>query len=216
MMHLIRFLGLTCLLIFPLASHAGNAAQAQVMVENAMQESLAIINNPNIDKTTKRKQLWPVVKRYFDFNLITSLTLGKFSAEARSPLGEYSDRRFTTAQQHEFTGLFTTHLGNIYLDKLNDDSRFTVRITQSAMLKPVKNMQRARVNTLINSKTSIDYSLRLKNNNWRVYDIRVEGRSLISSFRKEYNALLLKQSPAHLLSQLRDKNIAHEQARTTE
>ena len=216
MTHFFNRFGLFCLLTLPLLSHASGSVQAQSTVAKAMQESLDIINTPQLSSAAKRQQLWPVITRYFDFDSIATLTLGKFSATASTPLGQYSDRRFTPVQQREFTRLFTTHLGNIYLDKLNDDSRFTVAILQSMPLKAVKDMPRARVNTQINAKTNIDYSLRYKHKEWRIYDIRVEGRSLISSFRKEYNALLLKQTPAQLLKQLREKNVAHEQNRTVQ
>ena len=72
-------------------------------------------------------------------------------------------RRFTTEQQAEFTDAFTIHLGNLYLDRLNNDSQFSVLLTQTSAMKPIRKMQRARVNSLINNKTAIDYSLRLKN-----------------------------------------------------
>ena len=190
-------------------ANTNNINQATALINNAMQESLTIINDPALTAQIKREKLWPIVTNYFDFTLISELTLGKFSADSTSPLGDYSDRRFNTKQQAAFTDAFTIHLGNLYLDRLNDDSQFSVLLTQSSAMKPIRKMQRARVNSLINNKTAIDYSLRLKNNEWRIYDVKVEGRSLISSFRKEYAALLLKNTPDELLTLLNDKNLAH-------
>lgn len=202
---------ISTLLLFTSAVNAnvGSINQATALIDNAMQESLTIINDPKLTTEVKREKLWPIVTTYFDFTLISELTLGKFAAEATSPLGDYSDRRFTPKQQAEFTDVFTIHLGNLYLDRLNNDSKFSVLLTQSSAMKPIRKMQRARVNSLINNKTAIDYSLRLKNNEWRIYDVKVEGRSLISSFRKEYAALLLKNTPDELLTLLNDKNLAH-------
>lgn len=190
-------------------AHADNVSQATALIDNAMTKSLNIINDPALTTAVKREQLWPIVTSYFDFTLISELTLGKFSAGATSPLGDYSDRRFTPEQQALFTDAFTIHLGNLYLDRLNNDSKFSVLLTKSSAMKPIRTMQRARVNSLINNKTAIDYSLRLKNDEWRIYDVKVEGRSLISSFRKEYSALLLKKTPDELLALLNDKNLAH-------
>jgi phospholipid transport system substrate-binding protein len=196
-----------------LSANTGSTTQAKTRIENAMVESLAIINNPQLSQASKREQLWPIVTAYFDFELIAELTLGKFSVSSNSPLGSYSNRRFAAEQQKRFTELFKEHLGNIYLDKLSDDTNLKISITQVRALKPVKQMQRARVNTLINDKTAIDYSLRLSNTQWLVYDIRVEGRSLVASFRKEYNDLLLKQTPDELLIILSEKNITHDKER---
>ncbi|SQD78463.1 MlaC/ttg2D family ABC transporter substrate-binding protein [Moritella yayanosii] len=186
-----------------------NINQATALIDSAMQESLSIINDPTLTTVIKRKKLWPIVISYFDFILISELTLGKFSAGATSPLGDYSNRRFTDKQQAEFINAFTIHLGNLYLDKLNNNNQLSVQLTRTSAMKPIRKMQRARVNSLINNKTTIDYSLRLKNDEWRIYDIKVEGRSLISSFRKEYSAILLKNTPDELLALLNEKNLAH-------
>ncbi len=191
-------------LLFPVS--ANNISGADTLIKDAMAESLAIINNTEITSTKKREQLWPVVTASFDFDLIAELTLGKFSATSKSRLNGYSDRRFSAEQQQTFSALFKKHLGNLYLDKLTDDIQdLEVDIIPARAMKPQKGMLRARVNTIINNKTAIDYSLRLRNNQWQVYDVRVEGRSLVASFRKEYNALLLKQTPAELISILKKK-----------
>lgn len=190
-------------------AHTDDIHQATALIDNAMKESLSIINDQALTTEVKREQLWPIVTSYFDFTLISELTLGKFSSTSKSALGDYSDRRFTTKQQAAFTDAFTIHLGNLYLDRLNNDSKFSVLLTQSSPMKPIRDMQRARVNSLINNKTAIDYSLRLKDDEWRIYDVKVEGRSLISSFRKEYTALLLKKTPDELLTLLNNKNLAH-------
>jgi len=190
-------------------ANSNNINQATVLIDNAMKESLSIINDPQLTTPIKREKLWPIVTSYFDFTLISELTLGKFSSTSKSALGDYSDRRFTVKQQAAFTDAFTIHLGNLYLDRLNNDSQFSVSLTQTSAMKPIRKMQRARVNSLINNKTAIDYSLRFKNDEWRIYDVKVEGRSLVNSFRKEYSALLLKNSPDELLTLLNDKNLAH-------
>ncbi|GIC75488.1 phospholipid-binding protein MlaC [Moritella sp. F3] len=210
-MNKIITLCISTVLLFTTAvnAHANNVEQATALIDTAMTESLNIINDPALTTEVKREKLWPIVTSYFDFTLISELTLGKFSAGATSPLGDYSDRRFTSEQQAEFTDAFTIHLGNLYLDRLNNDSKFSVLLTKSSAMKPIRKMQRARVNSLINKKTAIDYSLRLKDDEWRIYDVKVEGRSLISSFRKEYSALLLKKTPDELLALLNEKNLAH-------
>lgn len=202
------FLILTSVMLvsFFTPARANSISGAETLIKDAMAKSLAIINNQAMTPVKKRERLWPVVSASFDFDLIAELTLGKFSANSKSQLNSYSDRRFTQQQQQTFSALFKDHLGNLYLDKLTDDIQdLKVDINPARAMKPQKGMQRARINTIINDKTSIDYSLRLRNNEWQVYDVRVEGRSLVASFRKEYNALLLKQTPEELISILKKK-----------
>ena len=193
-----------------------NAAESKAFIETMMMKSLVVVNNDEFDAIYKRDQLRELVNVYFDFDLISELTLSKFSVTSKKKLGRYSSHRFNEKQQAEFSKLFQTHLTNLYLDRLNDSTRLTVSVNDSASLKPKKDLLRARVKTIINDLTAIDYSLgkhTAKNivaPQWKIYDVRVEGRSLVASFRKEYNTLLIKNTPEQLLALLREKNGAHQ------
>jgi phospholipid transport system substrate-binding protein len=45
----------------------------------------------------------------------------------------------------------------------------------------------------------------LKNGTWRVYDIVVEGVSLVQNYRSQFNSILAKNTPDQLLEILRKK-----------
>jgi len=51
----------------------------------------------------------------------------------------------------------------------------------------------------------IHYRLILKNGTWRVYDVLVEGVSLIRTYRSQFKKILTKQGPEDLLKMLRKK-----------
>jgi phospholipid transport system substrate-binding protein len=51
----------------------------------------------------------------------------------------------------------------------------------------------------------LDYMLRFKNNEWRVYDVIVEGVSLIKNYRSQFSSILSKNPPSVLLEQVRKK-----------
>jgi phospholipid transport system substrate-binding protein len=51
----------------------------------------------------------------------------------------------------------------------------------------------------------LDYMLRFKNNEWRVYDVIVEGVSLIKNYRSQFSSILSKNPPSVLLDQVRKK-----------
>jgi len=193
-----------------------NAVESKAFIETMMMKSLAVVNNEEYDTVYKRDQLRELVNIYFDFDLISELTLSKFSYTSKKKLGRYSSHRFNEEQQTEFSGLFQTHLTNLYLDRLNDSVRLAVDVNSASALKPKKDLQRARVKTIINNLTAIDYSVGKRSataekiSEWKIYDVRVEGRSLVASFRKEYNTLLIKKTPEQLLALLRDKNATHQ------
>ncbi|MGC3834472.1 hypothetical protein ACPSKX_09410 [Moritella viscosa] len=75
-------LSISTLLLFTTTVRAHvdeNISQATALIDGAMQKSLTIINDPSLTTEVKRKRLWPIVTTYFDFTLISELTLGKLA-----------------------------------------------------------------------------------------------------------------------------------------
>lgn len=204
---------LAMVIMVPFSASAGaeDLSGAETLIKEAMAEAISIINNQETPLGEKRKKLWKVALRSFDFEIIAQFTLGKFSATSKADLGAYSNRRFSPKEQKEFTEVFKDHLGNIYLDRLESDTvNIQIQIMPLEPLKPRKGMPRARINTLLNEITPIDYMLFKQNSQWRIYDVKVEGRSLVASFRKEYKTFLMQKTPAQLISMLKEKNRRHD------
>jgi phospholipid transport system substrate-binding protein len=186
---------------------ADDASDVDKMIKSSMDEVLSISKRKDIKNVQKRNELWKVVTRTFDFNAITELALGQFSSDSKADLGQYADRRFTKDQQNEFRELFTRHLSNTYLDRMDlDNLNVKIDLKPSEILEPKKGIKRAQVATIINNKTPIDYVLMNDGkNDWKVYDVKVEGRSLVSAFRSEYKNILIKNKPTVLIQMLKDK-----------
>lgn len=192
--------------VFISSAMAGDREDVDTFIRESMETALAIAKDPKRSAESKREELRAMVLKIFDFEQISIFTLGKFSAESKSDLGEYADRRFSKDQQKEFQELFTKNLGKTYLDRLefkNVDVK--IDLQPAEILKPKKGMKRARVNSIVNDKTPVDYMMLKRNDIWQAYDVRVEGRSLVSAFRKEYYAILATKKPSELLQMLRDK-----------
>lgn len=195
---------------------AGDVDDVDTVIQTSMKDVLKVVKNPATDDDTKRSLLWEIVLSTFDFEKITEFTLGLFSSTSKSNLGAYSDRRFSPEQHAEFEKLFTQHLGNTYLDRLEfDNVDVKIDVAKAEMLKPKKEMKRAVVKTVINDKILIDYMMLKRNDQWRVYDLKVEGRSLVSAFRKEYKSVLLKNKPDYLIDLIKGKIAEHEAKRKT-
>ena len=58
---------------------------------------------------------------------------------------------------------------------------------------------------------TVEYRLLHKNNDWKVYDIVIEGVSLVNNYRTQFNTIILKDSYAGLIKQMRLK-LEQEQA----
>ncbi len=205
-----------CIYILTIApfSFADDISDVDSILQTSMKDVLKVVKEPATSDKEKRTQLWAIVLKTFDFKKITEFVLGKFSVTSKSKLGEYQDRRFSAEQHAEFEQLFTRHLGNTYLDRLEFDSvDVKIDVATAIMLKPKKGMKRAKINTIINDKILIDYLMLMRDNQWRVYDLKVEGRSLVSAFRKEYKSVLLKNKPDYLIDLIKGKIAEHEAAK---
>lgn len=201
------------LVLVDLPVFADDVTDVDQVINETMKSAFAVAKDPEIDAAKKREKLWEIVEKIFDFEKITEFTLGKFSADSKANLGQYANRRFTQKQQGEFMNAFTRHIGNTYLDRLEFKKiDVKVDIRPAKMLKSKKGMKRAKVSSLINDKTPIDYMMLKREEQWRVYDVRVEGRSLVSAFRKEYNSILVNKKPDELIKMLKDKIVEHDAA----
>ncbi len=49
------------------------------------------------------------------------------------------------------------------------------------------------------------YSMLKRNDVWRVYDVKIEGVSLIRNYRTQFSHILAKDSPAQLIERLQRK-----------
>ena len=195
-------------------SFSSDAADVDRLIVTSMDDVLVIARKANVGNEQKRKELWKIVMRTFDFAKITEFTLGQFSYNSKAALGDYADRRFTKAQQDEFREVFTRHLGNTYLDRMDfNNVDVIIDLKPAEILETKKNVKRAQVKSVINKNTPIDYILLTEGKDWKSYDIKVEGRSLVSAFRTEYKAILLKNKPSTLIQMLKDKVKQHDAAK---
>lgn len=181
------------------------------MIKTSMDKGLAIAKDSGLSPEQKRDGLWNLVLDIFDFEQIAQFALGQFSYTATSNLGEYANRRFSKAQQKEFQELFTKHLGNNYLDQLDfNNVDISIDLKPAQILATKRGIKRATVPSIVDSKTPIDYMVLNSGDGWKIYDVKVEGRSLVAAFRTEYKNILLKDTPDVLIKMLKDKIAEHD------
>lgn len=188
-----------CLVIIMLLLPAAPAwsASATDAIRGPINEIVAILKDPIFkdpaQKAQQRQQMWSVVGNLFDFTEISRRSLGA------------NWKRFNPQQKETFTDLFGRLLGDTYLGKIQGGyENEKVEIRGEEAMKA----NRSRVRTFIirdGVKIPVDYSLKQKDGIWRVYDIKVEGISLIRNYRSQFDQLLVKNSPDQLIEKIRAK-----------
>ena len=129
---------------------------------------------------------------------------------ARRSLGQHWAGR-TPEQQQEFTKLFADILDRSYVSKIDLYQGERVQYTGETI-----DGNEATVKTMIAAKQGsdipVDYRMHLKNGRWAVYDVIIEGVSLVSNYRTQFNKIIQTESYDALVQRLRAKEATAEPA----
>ncbi len=165
-------------------------------VKKSVDEVIRILDDPAWKKPEKkqerRKLLEQTIAQRFNFAEMAKRSLG----------AEWAKR--TPEEQKEFAANFQTLLSNTYIGRIEAYSGEKVQYK-----KELNDGEYAEVYTHVDTgKSVIDISYRLQKNSddWRVYDVVVEGTSLVQNYREQFKRIIRKDSFAGLSKQLRDKS----------
>jgi len=125
---------------------------------------------------------------------------------ARRSLGLYWKKR-SQDEKKEFTRLFMRLLKNTYTSKVAD-SYSGEKVLYD---KEVINGNRALVETRIINKAGkevfVGYRLIKKKENWYVYDIIIEGVSILKNYRVQFYSIIRQSSYTELVKKLKEKKL---------
>lgn len=158
---------------------------------------LGILHDPRYksddQKAAQLKELKNVANNFFDFVEISRRALGR------------NWKAFSKQEKKDFTNVFSELLRSIYFKKIqskfkNDKVAFLGQeiITKNKAFVKTKILRES-------IEIPVDYSMRLKKDNWRVYDVKVEGVSLVQNYRTQFNKILINKTPAYLIDLIKKK-----------
>lgn len=173
----------------------GYAGPPTDSMKTTIDEVLRIVREKELkqpEKSEERRHLLEkVVAARFDYTEMSRRALG-------APWNQLTDQ-----QKQEFVDLFRTLLTNSYADKIETYSGEGVQYLHERTEKEF-----AEVRTkVLSGKTEIplDYRLVNKADDWRVYDVIVDGVSLVNNYRGQFTKILRASSYSDLVDQLRKK-----------
>src|SRR6185437_10085807 len=122
---------------------------------------------------------------------------------SRSVLGRQAWNKATEAERAEFSKAFTKLVIRTYATPLAEYSDETV---QFLPIRGALNDRFIRVNSVVvrsqGRNIPLSYSLVSKDGSWKVYDISVEGVSLLQSFRSQFAQALQSSSVSDITKQM--------------
>jgi phospholipid transport system substrate-binding protein len=125
-----------------------------------------------------------------------------FDEAARRALGPHWQAR-SDAERAEFVALFKDVMASAYLATLqthlgpsmrlvteNEDGRFATVLTQ---------MQRPQ-----GPPAPVEYRMHHRDGRWQIFDVRVDGVSLVAAYRRQFNSIVQTSSYPALVQRLRE------------
>jgi phospholipid transport system substrate-binding protein len=126
-----------------------------------------------------------------------------YSELSRRTLGQ-DWKKLNPAQQNEFADLYKSLLEDAYADKIINYTDEKVAFSKENQLSE----KTFEVQTTVLTKKAdipIYYRVIQKDGEWKVYDVVIEGVSLINNYRNQFREILMNKSPEVLIDTLRKK-----------
>lgn len=145
------------------------------------------------NKQERRAKIRELIRDHFDFTEMSQRSLARHW-EPRTP-----------REKKEFVEIFSELLQASYIGKIESYTDEKITYDKETLKGDGKY---AIVETTIIAKNvniPIEYKLTLKGDKWWVYDVSIEGVSFISTYREQYNKIIVKESYAGLLKKLKIK-----------
>lgn len=188
---------LTVLLLTAIPAWAG-AAEPMATIKAPIDQVIAILNDPQYkspgSRMAQREIIWNTVKPMFDFDEIAKRAVAR------------NWRDFSDEEKRAFADVFAEFLGNTYIDKIqgeyhNEQIVYLGEDFYSDVYAEVKtHIVREALEIPVNYRMFKDGG-----GQWKVYDIIVEGVSLVKNYRTQFASILKNESPAQLIQRLNKK-----------
>jgi len=184
------------LLLLAAISPASATSPTEV-VQVAAQQVVQVAQDPALAgpaATERRRQkIQRIVETLFDLPEMTRRSLGR----------HWTDR--TAEEREEFTRLFKGILEHLYFGKIENYSGQRMQYLSETIDGKYATV-RSKVTIGQKNELSVDYWLHLVGARWTVYDVGLDGVSLVSTYRAQFNRIIQTSSYDHLVDEMRLKD----------
>jgi len=176
----------------------GQSTPAQV-VDSLASQVIGVLKDAALDSDQKRTRIEAIADEAIDFQTLSKLVVARNWA------------KFSPPQRQEFEREFRRHLSVTYGRNVDSYKNEKVQILGERV--------EVRGDVTVHSKllrgggsedVLVDYRLRQRDGQWKIIDVIVEGVSLVSNFRSQFQDIVAQGGPDRLLTLLREKNASGE------
>jgi phospholipid transport system substrate-binding protein len=184
------------IIVFLMVPFCVYAGQPLEVVKTQVNKILDVLRDPSLKgeagKKVKREKIRNISENMFDYTELSKRTLAQ------------NWKKLNAGQQTEFLGLYKTLLEDAYADKIITYTDEKVLFGKETVLSE----KTTEVETTIITKKAdipINYRVIRKGSDWKIYDVVIEGVSLVGNYRNQFKEILSDKTPDALLDTLRKK-----------
>lgn len=177
---------------------AGNVFAGVPMneVKKTTDEVLTVLRNKELKgpgkEELRRQKILEIVSRVFDFREMAKRSLGIYW------------RRRTPKERDEFVPLYKALLNDTYMRKVEKYTNEKIHYTDESIQDGYA-VVRTKVATSTGTEIPLDYRLMKKDGKWVVYDVVIEGVSLVNNYRSQFSQIIRSDSYRELVKKLKKK-----------
>ncbi len=181
------------ILLSPVALYADTPMEG---VRDTTNKIIAIVSDPALKASEKKEEkaslIRAAVDERFNWEEMSKRTLAR----------NWSER--TDDEKKEFMDLFGKLLERTYLDQVEGYSGEKVLYVSESVDGKYGTVS-VKIVTEKDTEIAVLYRVKKSGDAWLVYDISIEGVSLINNYRKQFNSIIVRNSYQDLVDKLREK-----------
>lgn len=172
------------------------AGEPTEQIKQTTDKVMSILTDPALKEPARVEERRKLIRKAVD---------DRFDWEemARRSLARHWARR-TDEERREFISLFSDLLERTYMDKVEGYSGEKV-LYVGETVDGEYGVVRVKILTTTDVEISVEYRVRKKENGWFIYDVSIEGVSLVNNYRGQFNSIILKSSYQNLVKRLKTK-----------
>lgn len=206
---LLFFFTLICFLLLPALPRPVHAGEPTEQVRQTVEKVREIFKDENLKKPEnrdKRKELLSeVVGNRFDYEEMSKRSLA------------LNWKKRTPEERKEFVSLFSDLLDTTYLKKIERYQNEDIEkheddkvLYQSERIEGRYASVKTTIVTYKGTEIPVEYRLLNKDGEWKAYDVVIEGVSIVSNYRSQFNKIIRSESYEELVKKLRKKTLPEE------
>jgi phospholipid transport system substrate-binding protein len=178
----------------------GTTSSATEAVKGTINDLIQVLDNETLKQPEqakeRRHEIEEVIKRRVDYKEMARRALGA------------SWSTLSQRDQYEFVNLFVQLLRDTFVGRITEHSDEQVAVVYVGELREDAF---AEVKTQVKGRkidTPVDFRLIHRAHEWRVYDVVIDGASIVSNYRSQFTSIIRDVSYVGLVKKMKQKAIA--------